>query len=168
MKLCRQLYSSKWYVADESEFRAINQVSGEVMAIVRPYLCALPTTEFRLNVNTLMPEQSALLVAMFAKQLSESDAKTVLENRPFDGWGSVDDFLAETQIAALNEALRKQAKGYLSVDSKYFELDAQVVVDESRVRIRSQLFSANRETATVISRRFGGIGERVLNRSTEQ
>ncbi|WP_114766058.1 type II secretion system minor pseudopilin GspK [Vibrio rhodolitus] len=155
-------------LADESEFRAINQVSGEVMAIVRPYLCALPTTEFRLNVNTLMPEQSALLVAMFAKQLSESDAKTVLENRPFDGWGSVDDFLAETQIAALNEALRKQAKGYLSVDSKYFELDAQVVVDESRVRIRSQLFSANRETATVISRRFGGIGERVLNRSTEQ
>ncbi|OLQ86564.1 general secretion pathway protein GspK [Vibrio ponticus] len=155
-------------LADESEFRAINQVSGEVMEKVRPYICALPTSEFRLNVNTLMPEQSALLVAMFAKQLSESDAKSVLENRPFDGWGSVDDFLAETQIAALSDAVKNAAKGYLTVDSRYFELDAQVVVNESRVRIRSLLFSANRETATVISRRFGGIGERVSNRSTEQ
>ncbi|OLQ86072.1 general secretion pathway protein GspK [Vibrio panuliri] len=155
-------------LADESELRAINQVSGEVMHKIRPYVCAIPTSEFRLNVNTLKPEQSALLVAMFAKQLSESDAKSVLENRPFDGWSSTDEFLSESPIAALSDAVKNQAKGYLTVDSRYFELDAQVVVEQSRVRVRSLLFSANRETATVISRRFGGIGERVPNRSTEQ
>ncbi|MGF1911674.1 type II secretion system minor pseudopilin GspK [Vibrio kasasachensis] len=154
-------------LADESEFRAINQVSGEVMALVSPYLCALPTSVFRLNVNTLSPQQSELLSAMFGQQLSVSDAKQVLENRPFDGWGSVEQFLSESQFAALSDETKKQVKGYLSVDSAYFELDAQVVVGESRVRVRSLLFSANRETATVISRRFGGIGERVPNRSTE-
>ncbi|MBA5762871.1 type II secretion system minor pseudopilin GspK [Vibrio sp. 404] len=155
-------------LADESEFRAINQVSGEVMAQVRPFLCAIPTSEFRLNINTVMPEQAALISAMFGNQLSVSDAQQLLEDRPFEGWSSVDQFLSESPLAALNDAIKKQVKAYLSVDSAYFELDAQVVVGESRVRIRSLLFSANRETATVISRRFGGIGERVPSRSTEQ
>ncbi|MGL5110186.1 MAG: type II secretion system minor pseudopilin GspK, partial [Vibrio ordalii] len=54
-----------------------------------------------------------------------------------------------------------------AVDSAYFELDAQILVDDSRVRIRSLLFSDNRETATVIRRRFGGISERVSDRSAE-
>ena len=155
-------------LADESEFRAINQVSGEVMAQVRPFLCAIPTSEFRLNINTVMPEQAALISAMFGNQLSVSDAQQLLEDRPFEGWSSVDQFLSESPLAALSDAIKKQVKAYLSVDSAYFELDAQVVVGESRVRIRSLLFSANRETATVISRRFGGIGERVPSRSTEQ
>ncbi|KII81239.1 type II secretion system minor pseudopilin GspK [Vibrio renipiscarius] len=155
-------------IADESELRAVNQVSGEVMTELQPYVCALPTTEFRLNVNTLSADHAALLEAMFDQTLSESDAQSVLENRPFDGWSDVDQFLAESQIAALSDEVKKRAKGYLTVDSAYFELDARVIVGESQVRIRSLLFSANRETATVISRRFGGIGERVPNRSTEQ
>ena len=155
-------------LVDESELRAVNLVSGEVMSKLKPYVCALPTSEFRLNVNTLPAELAPLLVAMFSQQLSESDAQALLENRPFDGWSDVDQFLAESQLASLSDEVKKQVKAYLSVDSAYFELDARVVVDESQVRIRSLLFSENRETATVISRRFGGIGERVFNRSTEQ
>ena len=155
-------------LADESELRAVNLVSGEVMTKLKPYLCALPTSEFRLNVNTLPADRARLLVAMFAQQLSESDAQALLENRPFDGWSDVDQFLAESQLTSLSDEIKKKVKAYLSVDSAYFELDARVVVGESQVRIRSLLFSENRETATVISRRFGGIGERVFNRSTEQ
>ena len=155
-------------LAEASELRAVNLVSGEVMTKLEPYICALPTAEFRLNVNTLPAEQSRLLVAMFGDQLSDSDAQSLLENRPFDGWGDVDQFLAESQLASLSDEVKKRVKAYLTVDSAYFELDARIVVGESQVRIRSLLFSANRETATVISRRFGGIGERVLNRSTEQ
>ncbi|WP_418113705.1 type II secretion system minor pseudopilin GspK [Vibrio scophthalmi] len=155
-------------LAEASELRSVNLVSGEVMNKLKPYVCALPTSEFRLNVNTLPPEQARLLVAMFGDQLSASDAQSLLENRPFDGWGDVDQFLAESQLASLSDEVKKRVKAYLTVDSAYFELDARIVVGESQVRIRSLLFSANRETATVISRRFGGIGERVLNRSTEQ
>ncbi|EGU35892.1 general secretion pathway protein K [Vibrio ichthyoenteri ATCC 700023] len=155
-------------LAETSELRAVNLVSGEVMNKLQPYVCALPTAEFRLNVNTLPAEQAPLLVAMFGKQLSESDAQSVLENRPFDGWSDIDQFLAESQLASLSDEVKKRAKAHLGVDSAYFELDARIIVGESQVRIRSLLTSANRETATVISRRFGGIGERVPNRSTEQ
>ncbi|MFG0888796.1 type II secretion system minor pseudopilin GspK [Vibrio sp. CJQ_6] len=154
-------------LADSSELRAVNQVSGEVMQKLAPYVCALPMDDWRLNINTLAPEQAKLLAAMFTPALSEANAKTVLENRPFDGWSSVNNFMAEAQIAELDSTLRDDARGYLSVDSQYFELDAQVKVDESRVRVRSLFFSSNKETATVIRRRFGGISERVSDRSAE-
>lgn len=154
-------------LADGSELRAVQQVTGEVMQRMAPYVCALPTDDWRLNVNTVASENAKLLVAMFSPHLSESDAKSILENRPFDGWGSVDDFLAEASIATVDSKVKDEAKQYLSVDSAYFELDAQILVDDSRVRIRSLLFSDNKETATVVRRRFGGISERVSDRSTE-
>jgi len=154
-------------ISDSSELRAIQQVSGDVMLKVEPYVCALPYDDWRLNINTLQPEQAKLLVAMFSPSLSESNALAVLENRPFDGWNSVDAFLSEPQIAGAGESVIDQAKGYLTVDSQYFELDVQVLVEEARVRIRSLFYSDNRETATVVRRRFGGISERVSDRSTE-
>lgn len=155
-------------IADSSELRAINQVSGEVMEKVRPFVCAIPTSDFRLNVNTIQPEQAALLTVLFQPALSLDQAKELIENRPFDGWASVDDFLNEKELANVKEEARKQVKGYLAVTSAYFELDAELLVGESRVRVRSLLFSNDKQTATVISRRFGGIGERVSDRSTDK
>ncbi|MGF1721773.1 type II secretion system minor pseudopilin GspK [Vibrio kyushuensis] len=154
-------------IADISELRSVQQVSGDVMQKIAPYICALPNDDWRLNINTIDVEQSALLVALFQPHLSEQNAKSLIESRPFDGWSSIDDFMAESSISAIEQSVRDEAKAYLSVDSAYFELDAQVLVNDSRVRIRSLLFSDNRETATVIRRRFGGISERVSDSSTE-
>ncbi|WGY48146.1 MULTISPECIES: type II secretion system minor pseudopilin GspK [unclassified Vibrio] len=154
-------------LADVSELRAVHEVSGEVMQSLQPYVCALPVQDWRLNINTLQPEQAKLLAAMFSPNLSESNARTVLEGRPYDGWSSIEDFMAEAPIAAVDESVREQARGYLSIDSHYFELDANIQVEQSRVRIRSLFFSSNLETATVIRRRFGGISERVSDRSAE-
>ncbi len=155
------------FIADASELRSVQQVGGDVMYKVAPYVCALPYDDWRLNVNTLRPEQAKLLSAMFSPNLSESDAEAVLSNRPFDGWGSVDAFLAEPQIAASGESVIEEAKGYLAVDSQYFELDVEVLVEQARVRNRSLFYSNDKQTATVIRRRFGGISERVSDRSTE-
>ncbi len=160
--------SANSLIADSSELRAVNQVTGDVMNKLTPYICALPTSDFRLNVNTIQPEQAALVSAMFYPTLSASDAKKLLENRPFDGWASIDEFMAEPALSGLQDQQQNKVKPYLGVDSAYFELDAELLVDRSRVRVRSLIFSDNRETATVISRRFGGIGERVSDRSTEQ
>ncbi|KGY10819.1 general secretion pathway protein GspK [Vibrio tubiashii] len=155
-------------LADGSELRAVNQVSGEVMEKVRPYVCAIPTPDLRLNVNTIRPEHAQLLAALFQPALSSAQAKQVIENRPFDGWASVDDFLNEKELANVTGETRSQGKGYLAVTSAYFELDVELLVGDSRVRVRSLLFSNDKQTATVISRRFGGIGERVSDRSTEK
>ena len=160
--------SANTLLADSSELRAVQEANGDVMEKVGSMICALPTSDLRLNVNTLSVEHTALLVAMFYPNLSASQAKEVLEDRGPDGWSSIDDFLGQAVFSGVSEEIKKQVKGYLSVDSKYFEMDAEVLVDNSRVRLRSLLFSDDKKTATVVRRRFGGIGERVSNRSAEQ
>lgn len=155
------------WMADKTELRAVYQVSGEIYQKIEPLVCAIPSDDWRLNVNTVEVEQAPILVAMFSPNLSSSDAVQLIEKRPFDGWDSVDEFLAESELTGLSDDVKKNAKGYLGVDSSFFELDAQVLVDDSRVRIRSLLQSTNRETVTVVRRRFGGISERVSDRSAE-
>ncbi len=154
-------------LADATELRAINQVSGDALLKLMPLVCALPNASWLLNVNTLQPEQADILVALFSPGLPKDAAVDLLDNRPFDGWPGTEQFLAEPQLANINEQTKQQASQYLTVDSAYFELDAQVVVNESRVRVRSVFFSQDRNEVTVIRRRFGGFSERVLNRSSE-
>ena len=155
-------------MADSSELRAVNEMTGKIMLELQPFICALPTTEWKLNVNTLEPNQANLLAALFYPNLSVSDAKGIITGRPEKGWDTVSDFMSSSSVlAALSDKAREEAEKYLTVDSSYFGLDAQIFVGDSRVRIRSLLFSKDRKTATVIRRRFGGISERVLDRSSE-
>ncbi len=154
-------------ISDSTELRAVHQMDSGVMEKIGPVVCALPWDDWRLNVNTINEAGSVILVAMFSPLLSASDASSLIENRPYDGWASVDDFLAERQIATIDATIKDKANGYLTTDSHYFELDAQVMVNESRVRIRSLLFSKDKKDVSVIRRRFGGVIERVSDRSTK-
>ncbi len=156
------------FMADISELRAVYKVSGDIMAKVTPMLCALPTDDWRLNVNTITEKQAPLLVAMFSPYLSENNAVQLIKSRPSDGWASVTEFLGQTQISSIDSATVALAKAYLDVDSAYFEMDAQVLVGDSRIRVRSLMYSKNRKTVTVIRRRFGGISERVSDRPTDK
>lgn len=146
-------------LADSTELRAVYQLDQNVMNAIDSIVCAIPTNEFRLNVNTVDENGAVILSALFSPQLSVSDAKALIKNRPFDGWENVTDFLAESEIASFEQSVKDKVKGYLSVDSQYFELDAQVIVNESRVRIRSLLYSKDKKDVAVIRRRFGGISE---------
>ncbi|WP_375321393.1 type II secretion system minor pseudopilin GspK [Aliivibrio logei] len=155
------------WIADVSELRAINGVTAEVFNAVSPFVCAIPSANWYLNVNTMQPEQAKILVALFSPNLSDNDAQEVLENRPFDGWASVDDFLAESAISQVDEKTKKEAKAYLSVDSQFFELDAQVLVEDSRVRVRSLLHSSDKKVVNVIRRQYGGMNERTSDNKAE-
>ncbi|MCL9780317.1 type II secretion system minor pseudopilin GspK [Vibrio sp. S4M6] len=155
-------------MADSSELRAVNEMTGKIMLEIQPFICALPTTEWKMNVNTLKPNQANLLAALFYPNLSVSNAKQIIADRPEKGWETVSAFMSSSSVlTGLSDTARSDAEKYLTVDSAYFGLDAQIFVGDSRVRIRSLLFSKDRKTATVIRRRFGGISERVLDRSSE-
>lgn len=155
------------FLADRSELRAIQQVSAPIMDKLFPLVCALPTNEWKLNVNTISEDQADILAALFQPHLSSSNAKELIANRKFDGWDSIDSFMSEPVINGIEEKVRKEAQAHIAVDSQYFELDAQVMVDESRVRIRSLLYSKDRKQATVVRRSFGGISERVSDRKSK-
>lgn len=159
--------SPNTFIADGSELRSVYQMSSAIMQALSGVVCALPDDDWRLNVNTLKVAQAPLLVALFSPTISLGQAQELIESRPSEGWDSVDTFLEQSELSTVTDAIKDDADGYLTVDSRYFELDAQVSVGESRVRLRSLLYSSNRETVEVIRRRFGGISERVSNRSAE-
>ncbi|CAM2874586.1 type II secretion system minor pseudopilin GspK [Vibrio rarus] len=154
-------------MADLSELRSVYQMSATSMSKISRVACVLPSDDLRINVNTIRPWQTDLLVALFDSALSDEQAKQLLEDRPYDGWKNVDDFLAEPDIASVNEEVKKNAKQYLSVDSHYFELDVEVFVQDARVRLRSLLYSEDKEESRVVRRRFGGISERNPNSSAQ-
>ncbi|MGR6841072.1 type II secretion system minor pseudopilin GspK [Aliivibrio wodanis] len=155
------------WIGDASELRAINGVTAEVIEKVSSLVCAIPSDNWYLNINTLTPDNANVLVALFSPNLSESDARSLLEDRPFDGWNSIDDFLAESVISRIDAKTRKQAKPYLSVSSQFFELDAQVLVEDSRVRVRSLLHSSDKKVVNVVRRQYGGMSERTSDNKAE-
>ena len=154
-------------LSDSSELRSIYQVDRNVMHQLRGLVCALPTDQYLLNVNTVREWQAPLLEAMFNGELSLDDATQIIENRPFDGWASVDEFMQEGAVNALNSDIKNKAKAHFSVDSSYFELDGEVLVGDSRIRVRSLFFSNDKQSVQVVRRRFGGIVERIPNPEAE-
>ena len=154
------------WLADISEWRAINGVTAQLYQKMSPLLCTLPTSKYQLNINTLDQEHAVLLMALFAPELSLSDAESVLKSRPYDGWGSVDDFLKDPALVKVSESVRTIGKEFLSVSSQYFELDAEVMVDRARARIVA-LMKYNNKRVTVVRRHYGGSRERMSGNSAE-
>lgn len=60
-------------------------MSAKLYARLAPYVCALPNDKLVVNVNTIRPEQSALLVALYLDKVGLDDAKRVLTSRPRRG-----------------------------------------------------------------------------------
>lgn len=80
-------------MADISELRAVRGVSSKIYAQLKPWLCVLPVAEpVRLNVNTLTPEQAALVAMLVPGQITVADARAALAARPAGGYGSTTRF----------------------------------------------------------------------------
>ncbi|WP_158262709.1 type II secretion system minor pseudopilin GspK [Photobacterium sanctipauli] len=155
------------WMVDISELRAVNGVSADIFNRVKYLVCAIPTNTLAVNVNTLYEHQAALLVGLFTPRLSLSDAQRIINERPYDGWDSVDDFLAESALGGVDADVKEQAKAHLAVSSDYFQLDTEVLVDRSRVRLVSLLKRDGENKVTVVRRRYGGISERISDNQTE-
>ncbi len=90
-----------------SELRALRGYEADLVAAILPHVCVgEPGISGRLNLNTLTPEQAALLQAMFSAGLDLPTARRLIEARPVSGWQGVEEFLALEEIARLAEDIR--------------------------------------------------------------
>ncbi|KAL8181358.1 UNVERIFIED_CONTAM: hypothetical protein K2H54_000235 [Gekko kuhli] len=122
---------------DARHRRAAGSARGERQA-VRPAgaLCVrpLPNDKLVVNVNTIRPEQSALLVALYLDKVGLDDAKRVLTSRPQKGWKNKKEMtdqmpLQVSSIPGLDAAL--------DVKSSYFEARLIAEVGDTRARLES-------------------------------
>ncbi|WP_184718007.1 type II secretion system minor pseudopilin GspK [Caulobacter sp.] len=112
-------------LAEVSELRAVRGFTPELYARLRPYVCALPTTELSpVNVNTLPVEKAVVLSAITTGAVPLESARRVLNARPAQGWSDVEAFWGQQALAATPpiEGVRNQIK----FRTRYFSLESRV------------------------------------------
>lgn len=140
---------------DVSELRAVQGVDAALYRQLLPYVCVIPEKTLQINVNTLRTTQAPLLAALLLNNLSVDDARTILEQRPREGWNSVSEFMAEQALN--NISIDDQFNSALTVKSFYFLATLQAETDKNQTRIVSLFQRQSNNQVIVIRRHFGGL-----------
>jgi len=145
------------------ELRTIAGFSADMVEIVAPYLCALPSVEMNaLNVNTVDENQPELLIMLY-KNLSIEDANDILQSRPASGY----DQSSFTDKLAKEIKLRPEAAGLISFGSDRFMINAEAVVGRGRARLQSLIERGEKGNFSVIARKFASNFGKQTKQPTE-
>lgn len=139
-----------------TELMAIDGMTAPIYRAIRPYVCLVSSNELKFNVNTISPEQAALLTAAFDEKLSVSDAKSVLSARNEEGYSDVAEFFNSSEIKALG-TLSDEIKSQFQVTSNNFKAQLIYSADNQEFTVNSVFVRDNKEKLAVTSRQFGAI-----------
>lgn len=139
--------------ADVSELRAVRGMTPEIYRVIRPYLCALPTTDMSpINVNTLLPNEAPLLAMLGPEQISLDLARQVIAQRPPPGWENIVEFYRmpalERVVLPFEVQVQPQTK------TRWFALDLRIDLQGAELA-ETALVDARIAPARVIARQWG-------------
>lgn len=141
------------FFADVSELRTVSGMTPEIYAQLRPWVCALPSTELSpININTLSIEQAPLLAMLAPEQISLDQARNAISQRPATGWSSVSDLYRVPAMASVQLPLDVQLQP--QVRTKWFSLDLRVELQGAEL-VETALIDARIAPAKVAARRWG-------------
>lgn len=140
-------------IVDVSELRTIKGVTDDVYVRLAPWICALPTTDLSpININMLRPEQAILLAMLGAVPSDLTPARQFLGRRPELGYGSLNDFWAQSYPASLGAAAEVQSQ--VKLTTRWFRVDLAVEMQSALVEERA-LIDAARQPARLVHRQRG-------------
>ena len=141
------------FFADVSELRAVNGMTPDIYKKLRPWLCALPTTDLSpINVNTLMPDQAPLLAMLAPDQIRIETARQAIAQRPAAGWENIVDFYGQTVLKGVVLPLDVQLQPQLR--TRWFTLDLQIGLRGAELT-ETALVDARLAPSKIVSRRWG-------------
>ena len=134
-----------------AEIKLLPAFPAAAYAKVSKLLCALPDVASKVNVNTLRPDQAAVLAALFPGKLTADDAARVMSARPEAGWESMEAFskVLEQNFPQLKDDL-PQAAGQIAINSRYFRVNYTGNTDALTLRVVSQL-QVNTEAGEIVT-----------------
>lgn len=156
------MYSSKVvpYLAPNSamvnlsELMAVEGMTPATYRKILPYVCVLPEATLRLNVNTIKPDNAAILVAAFEGKLSLDDAKNVLESRDEEGFKDINDFLSSSELAPLGK-LDPEIKKQFQLTSNDFSALLTYSAQQQEFSVETVFQRDKKGKLAVTSRQFG-------------
>ena len=132
---------------DLSELRLLPNVSIEDFQNLLPHVTVLPQGRAPININTA----SAEVLQSLTENLSDQQAKTLIEQREETPWKDLQAFQSDPLISS--SGLKPE---YLSVNSEFFEIATRISLSDRVVRLVSLIYRANKDGAMqVISRDQG-------------
>ncbi len=145
--------TGKTLFAEVSELRAVAGMSPQVHARLRPWLCALPTSDLSpINVNTLSPDQAPLLAMLAPEQIGLDAARATIASRPASGWANLVEFYRQPRLADVVLPLDVQLQP--QVRTRWFALDLRIAIQGAEL-IETALVDARIAPARVVVRRWG-------------
>ncbi len=130
-----------------TELRLVRGFDDEAYRLLSPWITALPPGT-RININTAPADVLRTLV----EGLSETDAERLAEDRPDEGFDTVDELGRHPAMAGQN--LPDQG---LAVTSNHFLVRSQVALGRSRLRTESVVYRSDAGTSRTLLRRQGFI-----------
>ncbi|CAN5350848.1 type II secretion system minor pseudopilin GspK [soil metagenome] len=141
------------FMTDASELRAVMGVTPAIYQSLRPWICALPTSDLSpINVNTLLPAQAPLLAMLIPGKLSVDRARQMLALRPADGYGGLPEFWAPLAAAKLTPPA--EVGQQVKLLTRWFRVDIQVDLGGTDV-METALIDAQTAPARLVRRQWG-------------
>ena len=145
-------------MSDAAELRAVAGVTKQNWSRLRPWVCALPTSELSpVNVNTLLPEQAPLLMMLMPTRLTPAQARAHLASRPTGGYGSLNRFWAGPALAGQQPG--GEAAAQVKLVTRWFRLQTQVRIGNNMTVSESLIDAGAPETPPKVIRRLEGIDQ---------
>jgi general secretion pathway protein K len=141
------------FLADPSELRAVAGVTPEIFAKLKPWVCALPTSDLSpININTVAPDQAPLVAMLFPEPVPAERVRAVLAARPAGGWDSGAAFWNEASRAGLVGG--GEAQQQVQLRTRWFALDIRVELGTAQIEEQA-LIDARLLPARIVRRSWG-------------
>lgn len=143
---------------DASELKSVAGVGPQQWARLRPWVCALPSSELSpLNVNTLLPEQAPLLMMLMPGALTPTNARSHLASRPAGGYGSLNRFWSGPALGGQQPT--GDAASQIKLATRWFRLQTRVRIGNSTTVSETLIDAGDATTPAQVVRRVDGADE---------
>ena len=140
-------------IASISEIRAVNGITREIYASLKPLLCALPEENpSAININMLTPSDAPLLAAALGPMVDTEQAAAIIEQRPDGGYTDLASFLPEDELSSLG--IETPPGERFSLTSRYMQARAEIVYNDAVIEMTADI-AIEGGNVKVLARRLG-------------
>lgn len=141
-------------LADITELRAIASVDRLAYIELRPFLCALPSSDpAPINVNMLTEADAPLISAMVKGEVPPERIRDVIEARPPQGYAAEADFWGDDAFAGA--PLSEETRSRVKLSSRYLEVNGTIEYYDASLDLRLLFEVGDDGRAQLLSRRLG-------------
>ncbi|MEA1082153.1 type II secretion system minor pseudopilin GspK [Marinobacter qingdaonensis] len=117
--------------ASVTELRLIDGMTEEIYQALAPHVATLPVSGLGINVNTA----TGAVLRSLSDELTDAQAKAILEKREEEPFENLQDFLALPEFAGLG-----LTSAGLGLQTRFFEVVSRITYDDRVVNMVSTIF----------------------------